>query len=905
MRNGPIGVWPRTGATSVLLLLGLGMPSIGISSREGPPPILDPKRYTSPSTRYVLEVDPTDPQGMGAGKYRFMRDGEELWSGERPFTFWDAIVTDDGKSIGYAYLQGIRGEGESDEFVVAVLGEEGELRARHARRRGPIVSCPPARVSAVGLFLHASADRVVVRMHDDGLGSQESWWTLRLSDGTELESLDPARSLSRLGEHRMLGGAVALTGTPLILVHWVRGLRDAVLALLDADERPVWVLDLPGDYVRQAGGMQQSSLWAWTHEGRAIANGPASGQFDIRSVADSKRTRFEATRDATAETGWRVREIASDADPISFEDSPDPTFPTVRLREVGRVVLASDSEHPPPPIRDVSAFDFDEEGLFEVIRKPASKDRGFSWCHVDRSGSLQREIEFPRFGSDEALRFHWLRISNQRWLVTESGFGIGSTAKAWWADTRSGSIDAIEGFDSPPVESLARDPRGGFVVLGEVHWEYGAYPILTSFDLDGRSRWSIGWERKNDPRVPTDPGSLFAPHAIAVTADGITIVVDSIRKTLQLFDPTGRFDRTISLEQAWGEARYPGHVIATTDRKILVHDSGGDLNSIWRMDLDGGAATRTEPRHPDGHKPPPYGGSLRVAPDGRLWTTDRQMLERLGPDGAVDEIVGNMPGQDAPTEVEDPFVDSLGRILTLDRRNRIVLVFDREGRVLARCQFDATDEFGRHPFTDAGDGSVLARAQDSQYVRFDAQGARLGREKLSTEPRIHRCYFQPRTTRRWLLAGYVGGIVNWGDGVDGSGDRPPINRRPDGRWLRNILSMVVGEDGTLFIHDGSTIGPPDVPSSISIFPLDGSPGQSIDLPARGFGDDLAVLAGWFAIGTGKEVFLVERDGKKILRAEFGTPGDKNKWIEPFASPDGRELWLIEPPTRTLVRYALP
>jgi hypothetical protein len=888
-----------------LVILNLLATTRGSAARLGPPPILDPKRYESPSARYTLEVDPSDPQGKGPARYRLSLEGKEVWSAERPFTFWDAVVTDDGEAAGFAYSLGIRGIGDSDEFVIAIFGADGEVRARHASPRKWRQPEGPSRPSAAGLFLDPTGQRLVVRVEDNEARSRESWWSFRWSDGTVIDRIDPALSVDVVGESSRLRGARPLGGTPLVLVHWMRGLRDGVFALMDADHKPVWVLELPGDYARPSEGAPQDRMWSWVRQGQAISVGGSSGYFEVRSLSRSTRTGFKAAADPGSETGWRIREIGGEPYSVSFEDPPAPSFPTVRLRELGRVVLASGSERPPHPIHDVFAFDFDEEGRFEVIRRSEDADRSVSWCLVDRSGQLLAETEFPRFGSTESGRFHWLRISSERWLVTESGFGKGAIVSGWWAGSRSGKVEAIEGFDCPPVESLARDPKGGFVVLGQVQWEYGMTPILTSFGPDARPRWSLGRERLNDPRVPQEPGSLFSPEAIAVTADGSTLVLDNIRKTLQLFGSTGAFLRTISLEEAWGEAKYPVHLIATTGGSIFVHDSGGNGNSIWRMDLDGGPATRIELRHADGHKPAPHGGSLRVAPDGRLWTKDGQMLERVGPDGAIDEIVGNAPGPDSSSEIEDPFVDSLGRILTLDRRNRIVQAFDREGRLLARGQFDATDEIGREPFTDAGDGSILVRVQDSQYVRFDAEGARVGREKLSTEPQGHRCYFQPRTKKRWVLAGYVGRIVDWGEGVEGSGTKPLVSRRPDGRWLRNIQSVVVGEDGTLFVKDGATTGPPDVPSSISIYPPDGSQGRTIDLPAYGLGSDLSVLTDWFAIGAGREIYLVERAGKKLVHVDFGTPEDKNKWVEPFASPDGRELWVVEPPTRALVRYALP
>ena len=79
------------GAALILALLSLA-PS-HVRGREGPPPVLNPKAYSSPSGEFELEVDPSTMHGQGEGTYRLMRQGKEVWSGKRPFTLWEAGVT--------------------------------------------------------------------------------------------------------------------------------------------------------------------------------------------------------------------------------------------------------------------------------------------------------------------------------------------------------------------------------------------------------------------------------------------------------------------------------------------------------------------------------------------------------------------------------------------------------------------------------------------------------------------------------------------------------------------------------------------------------------------------------------------------------------------------------------------
>jgi hypothetical protein len=56
-----------------------------------PPPLVNPTTYESDSGEYVLEVDPTHMHGEGAAGYRLTHQGQEVWSGERPFTLLGAV----------------------------------------------------------------------------------------------------------------------------------------------------------------------------------------------------------------------------------------------------------------------------------------------------------------------------------------------------------------------------------------------------------------------------------------------------------------------------------------------------------------------------------------------------------------------------------------------------------------------------------------------------------------------------------------------------------------------------------------------------------------------------------------------------------------------------------------------
>ena len=102
-RAGLFGGGRRAGALWMVVFAAAARAS------EGPPPVLNPKTYLSPSGEYRLHVDPSTMYGQGKATYRLDRGGQVAWEGARPFTLWDAGVTDDGVVAGYAYSHGWRG----------------------------------------------------------------------------------------------------------------------------------------------------------------------------------------------------------------------------------------------------------------------------------------------------------------------------------------------------------------------------------------------------------------------------------------------------------------------------------------------------------------------------------------------------------------------------------------------------------------------------------------------------------------------------------------------------------------------------------------------------------------------------------------------------------------------------
>lgn len=74
-----------TTAIGTLCLLSI-VAGARASASEGPPPVLNPKTYASPSGEFEVMIDPSTMHGQGAGTYRVTRRGKEAWSATHPFT---------------------------------------------------------------------------------------------------------------------------------------------------------------------------------------------------------------------------------------------------------------------------------------------------------------------------------------------------------------------------------------------------------------------------------------------------------------------------------------------------------------------------------------------------------------------------------------------------------------------------------------------------------------------------------------------------------------------------------------------------------------------------------------------------------------------------------------------------
>jgi len=858
--------------------------------------VLNPRAYVSPSGVFKLEVEPGTMYGQGEGMHRLTRQGKEVWSGKHPFTLWEAAVCDDGTVAGYAYSYGLEGfspdrrldKGAGDLRVV-IFSPDGRLRLDEPTKRAFRIPDAPPSPMATGMFVNSQTGLFVVRVHGAySAGAVESWWRYRLSTGKALDRIEPERP--SLAKESNVLFAETVAGTPLVLVQWWPRSPEfgGIFSLTDSDGEVVWTYEIPGDYMVPGNAGAKTEI-DWSFRNRsAILSTREPSQFDLHSVRVNKRITF--TVKSGDRNSWRVNESLR----VDYAAPKAPSLadvPETRLRHLGTIVLSTRPASS-QPVRQIRCFDIDANGRIGFVRR--EDDGRDSFVLVGPDGAVSRELRLT--GQDEgSISLAWL--SGNRWIAIGSGYGEGARARASFIESDTGTITSVQDFECPAVEATAGMRDGGFVVLAKKDYGVTITPELMAFDHKGEILWSIGQDS-------TQESKLFSPDDVAVTSNGSVVVVDTIRKCVQVFDRGGRYRQTIDLEKAFGRpANYPTGIAAGRDGDIIVHDFSG-VPPLWRLTVDGKVVGKMEPRYADKRTFPLVAG-VRSAPDGRLWTTDGDSLLRLGEAGTVDFVLGDKPDANRLGEIGHLAIDHRGLIYAVSRRTSAVHVFDRTGRPI-RVVRPLPEDFEVNSNPDclavAGDGTLYLSGGVSShaYLRFDPNGTRSGWQKYTLDSVSEEWCFKPGRQEKWV-AGYTDLFL-----VDGEGKIVhTIRKCPSGKWLERPGPLACASDGSVAVVAGrhSMMGLED--ASVNLFAGDGEPLRCIPLPCTGLAYCLAYDGKAVVVSFFSELLILGADGTSMKRFVPVQERKEGPAWQPFLSPDGRELWLFAAGSSVIERYAMP
>lgn len=292
-------------------------------------------RFSSPSMYYVLEMVPDDRMGLGryGASYRFLQDGILAWSGERPYTLRNVVITDDGIVTGVAYRSEfpmLYENCDPHEYMhVVILDCRGKevLYDTVERPELPFSSSPPLlrRPIAEQLIVHSEADRLVVRVIEPGgLIGRCVWLVYQLSTGQLVQRFDPSTLIPASPSVAWVSDVQPISGTPLFLVHSIvrqMGQWGARFVIIDNEMRGVWELRLREDYkaldwrhlANEYNCLYQTTsaygnFSSYLSEHGVIRIGPVPKQFEIRSFLTNECMIYVAEKvDGAA---WLVLEMS-------------------------------------------------------------------------------------------------------------------------------------------------------------------------------------------------------------------------------------------------------------------------------------------------------------------------------------------------------------------------------------------------------------------------------------------------------------------------------------------------------------------------------------------------------------------------------------------------------------------
>jgi hypothetical protein len=843
-------------------------------------PVLQPETYSSASGVYELHVDPTDRHGIGAGNYRLTKDDEVVWAGSHPFTLWEVVVADDGRVAGYAYTRGITRKGQ---LVVALFSPGGDLlvedRVRQRGSRYPHGSPSPM---AKGLYLNEVADRFVVPIWDaGGEPPREEWWSYRLSDGSTEGRIVPGVPLAEGSKRFWTCSTKPIDSTPLMLVHAYVDRGDLFL-VLDRDWKPVWkrleprrLYELDEEIEKQLG------------EGAALTTG-APEQFGLWLVKQDVHKTFQVREHAEDDRRWAVSEIGSEPHASRMDDATDKRtaakLPTIELVPIGETRLVAE-EPPESPIRDVLTFGFPGPNRIEFVRGE-DKREVFSCVLLDESGELIRETRFELPVPEGVGIARWSLLVDGRWLVLHTDYNENGSTRAWIADPRTGSIEALDGFQGPFVSvmgSACPTNDGGFVVLGSSRG--GGDERIACYSRKGEHLWSIGSRYE-------DPTKLFSPRGVAVTANDLVVVLQGTQDKLQIYSMLGEHVESVSLDAL--SLNYPSGIVSDGNG-VLVHDFNGNPPTL-RMNLGGKVSAGLRPHFADGRSSPALPRASRVDPHGSVWTTDKHSLLRLAQDGQVDIVLGEAPDDDTLSDACTVFIDSLGRVSVQDQRTGAVHVFGTDGLREYVCRplptdFEQVDSIGRLAVERDGTLHVTGRMRKGHVV-FDPSGARIGTSLLGSREMA----FSPLEDHAWVQHyDHVTQVRTDGELLT------EIRRAPDGTWLRHPQDIAVTPKGELVILDQGD-HQSGKSARLAIYSPSGEPLRTLNLP---FGSPTARVAcseRWVVVYAFDErAVLVDLEDGRALQTEI--PDDRGSSRLGF-SPDGTELWFVQASRMLLRRFRI-
>ena len=881
-----------------LLPPSLHAASWSLRSRE----ILNPRTYTSPSGQYAVFIDPGDIYGRNGATYEFKKNGKTQWSKKLPVTLWEANISDNGLIGGYGYSNGVDGfgtkenDGGSGTFHVLVIDSEGKLllNDKKTRESSRFLHMRPNPI-ANGIIFDGANDRLVVRIADPDVNrGKEKWQVIRLSTGKIVREFEPAFEPAKLvpnsNNRSSIVNAQPITGTPLTLVHWWRyesGQVIAQFAALTVEGKLVWSMELPGDYQIPGDEEAEAKLRHFILEKSAIFPSKNKREFQLLFAEKSQKVTYSVQ--PSDKNDWSIKEIRRDAIDIPIQTEPTKKLVIKEKPLVFRGVIDLQvvGTKQPSLFDGTSSIELDGKKRIAFIKRIEGSTDEF--VVVDNNGKLLHRLPLnvKENGNEEARWSGYSWLEKDRYVLTRSGFGLEAKAKAWIVDLQTEKLIPLSKFNCPSIDEVAASGNGDFVVLATLRHKYTRERTVHAFDSSGRKKWALEQDYSQRPE------SLFSPADVAILSSGNVAVIDVIQHNVKLFDPDGKYLRTIQLEQSWGrKPNYPSGIAKDLDGGFVVEDFNGSPPFV-RMNSKGSVVGKWQPKFKDGRNVDTQ--KLKMSASGRCWACDGHSILRLDENGVVDKILGAAPNTKQLGKIASLTIDRHGHIFAADNRTGAVTVFDENGKLRHVCETkprDVLKELWNPSLTIDDQGKVYLCVTDTfgagKFVHFAADGNRIGLVDFMSQ----KWQFQPGSELALALDFTDGYLVN----REGKRVRK-ISRRADGNWLEQPHSAAFASDGSFAIATTEN-------SSVTTYDRHGTPKKTIDLPAEIVFPNLAFDGKKLVFGCFDKLFFCSVESGELYRLTPSPATGKNIALHPYFTPQG-ELLVFDGSGKRLHRYAIP
>ncbi len=289
----------------------------------------------------------------------------------------------------------------------------------------------------------------------------------------------------------------------------------------------------------------------------------------------------------------------------------------------------------------------------------------------------------------------------------------GAEPATWRLDETFGERGRGRNELKEPVDvALARN--GGVAVLDRDR------EAVALFEPSGR------WERTLGGSRGQGELSLKKPTALALDRDDRLWIVDHGNHRVVVADGQGKVLETLgSLGTADGRFRYPSDLAFDRSGRVYVADTGNERIQVFGADGSFLAAWERRTGGRREHLEAPVAVAYSDHGRGSLWVLNRgwTRLVRFALDGSWEESLDLPPGEDgAPVEYGTLEVEpGFYRMVLSETRGGAVVVVDRRGAVVGRLGGDALA--GARPGGVAVDKKLnlyLADGPGARVLRFEA-----------------------------------------------------------------------------------------------------------------------------------------------------------------------------------------